>query len=317
MKKIKYYGIIFIVLLFIGLSISVLLYKENTIEVDDYTVYIECINEKFISSGAGFVYKESNDKNYIITNYHVIDGYEDIYVYNSDKEKIKATVLNKDEYTDLAILMVDDKLDLDSAVIGDSDNIDIGDKIYTLGNPIDINKLFKIESGTIANLNKEITVDATDFKSIEVNSKVDSGNSGSPLLNNKGKVIGVIFVKEENTNIAYAMPINYVMEIIKKLETNELNRPNLGAVMTNTTNIELMIEYGINEVNVGGVILLEVYESYNYGFQKGDIITKFNNKNINNVNELRKELYQFQKGDNVQVDYNRNNMSYRINIKLQ
>ena len=321
MKKIvKYSLIICLVLLavILGLDIS---NKKDELYVDNYSVYIECIGEENISSGSGFVYKEIDNKSYIITNYHVIEDYNEIYVYNSNKDKIKANVLNKDEYTDLAILIIDDKLNLDSASIGDSDKLNINDKIYAVGT-IDIRDVSRVTSGIITALDKKITIDTThgnsEFNTIEMSAEVESGNSGGPLLNYKGEVIGVVFIKDESSsNVAYAMPINYVIDIIKKLENNEINRPSLGAIMTNTTNTELINEYGINQMNINGVILLEVYDDYDYGFQKGDIIVNFNDKSINNVNDLRKELYKFNKGDRVEIEYYRNNINYKIDIELK
>ncbi|MBQ9072490.1 MAG: serine protease [Bacilli bacterium] len=320
-KEVRYVLITCLFLLVIIVGIYFLFNKEDALDVDTYSVYIECLNEESISSGSGFVYKEIDDKSYIITNYHVIEDYNEIYVYNSDKEKIKASVLTKDEYTDIAILTIDDELNLNSVSIGDSDKLNIKDKIYAVGTN-DISNISTVTSGIITDLDKEITIDTThgmsEFSTIEMNALVESGNSGGPLLNSDGEVIGVVFVKDESVDdVAYALPINYVMDVVQKLENNEINRPSLGAILTNTTNIELMNEYEINQTDISGVILLEVYEGYDYGFQKGDIITKFNNKSINNVNELRKELYKFNKGDNVEIEYYRSDINYKIKVELK
>ena len=321
MKKEVRYGLIIGLALLVVIGTFILFNKNDNFEVDNYSVYIECTNEESISSGSGFVYKEIGGKNYIITNYHVIEDYTEIYVYNSNKEKLKASVLKKDEYTDIALLLIDDELGLDSANIGDSDKINIGDQIYAVGTN-DISDISTVSSGYITELGKKITIDTThgnsEFSTIEMSAKVESGNSGGPLLNSNGEVIGVVFVKDESTNnVAYALPINYVMNTVEQLENNEINRPSLGAIMTNTTNIELMNEYGINQTDISGVVLLKVYDEYDYGFQKGDIITKFNNKNISNVNELRSELYKYNQGNNVKIEYYRGGMSYNINIILK
>lgn len=324
MKKILKY--VLIIVIFVLLISLIYLNKHNDLgDVSNFSVYIECIDNDSISTGSGFVYKESNNESYIITNYHVIESYSDIYVYNADKNKIKANILSYDEYTDLAILTINDDLGLDKASIGNSDKLNIGDKIYTVGTPMNINYINTITNGEITNLNKKITIDTThgmsEFDTIEIGAEVESGNSGGPLLNSKGEVIGVIFVKEEsNNNIAFALPINSVMEIVAKLENNEIVRPNLGAVMTNTTNIELMNKYGIDEVEVNGVILLEVKDGYtlaNNNLIVGDVITQFNNIKINNVNELRKELYKFNKGDKVEIEYYRSGIRYKVNVELE
>lgn len=316
MKKIKY-----IIILGIVFLMAIVFFYNNNSNIDNYIVYIECIDNNVISSGSGFVYKEKDNKNYIITNYHVIEEYNEIYVYNKNRDKIRASVLKKDEYTDLAILVIEDKLGLNSAIIGNSNEININDNIYAIGTQ-DINSISEVTKGVITKLNKKISIDTnhgnSEFDVIEMNIGVDSGNSGGPILNDNNEIIGVVFIKDESrNNIAYAMPINFVLDIVEKLENNKINRPSLGAIMTNTTNIELMNEYGINNVEVTGVILLDVYDSYNYGLQKSDVITKLDNKDISNVNQLRKELYKFNKGDTVEIEYYRNNISYKVSIILQ
>ena len=306
-----------IVLLILGSFITVLIFNKNN--KNDSVVYIECIDEISVRSGTGFVYKVDSGKNYIVTSYHVIEGYSNIYVYNSDKKKIKASVLNYDEYTDIALLTIEDQLDLKEIVIGDSSKIKENDKVYAIGS-LDLEN---IESkGKVIDIKKEITIDTTygssNLNAIELDVDVTHGNSGGPLLNNKSEVIGMVFVKEENKNIAYALPINFVMDIVEKLESNKLKRPNLGAVMCNSTNTNLLNEYGI-DIDVEGVVLLELNELgvlHQSGLQRGDVITEFNGISINNVNELREELYKQEKDDNVEIKYFRDGIYYKINVEL-
>lgn len=313
----KLFICIVFVLLILGSFITVLIFNKNN--KNDSVVYIECIDEISVRSGTGFVYKLDSSKNYIVTSYHVIEGYSNIYVYNSDKKKIKASVLNYDEYTDIALLTIEDQLDLKEIVIGDSSKIKEKDKVYAIGS-LDLEN---IESkGKVIDIKKEITIDTThgssNLNAIELDVDVTHGNSGGPLLNNKSEVIGMVFVKEENKNIAYALPINFVMDIAEKLESNKLKRPNLGAVMCNSTNTNLLNEYGI-DIDVEGVVLLELNELgvlHQSGLQKGDVITEFNGISINNVNELREELYKQEKDDNVEIKYFRDGIYYKINVEL-
>lgn len=323
MKKILVY--IGIVVLILGSLITVLIFNENSKldSVYDSIVYIESIDEETIRSGSGFVYKVDDDKDYIVTSYHVIEGYTNIYVYNNDKEKVKASILNYDEYTDIAILTIKNSLELKEISIGDSDKVSVDDKIYVVGTPLDIKNINTKVEGKVSFVDKEITISTThgssNLSAIEVSAEVDYGNSGGPLLNKNGKVIGMMFVKEENIDISYALPINFVMDIVEKLENNELKRPNLGAVMCNTTNVELLNEYGVNIDIISGVVLLVVNENYtlyNAGLQKGDIITKFDGKDVSNVNELREELYKKEVGDKVVIEYYRNGIYYKVDIEL-
>lgn len=317
MKKIFVY--ISIILLILGSFITVLIFNKS--DIKDSVVYIECIDEVSVKSGTGFVYKVDRDKDYIITSYHVIDGYSDIYVYNSDKEKIKANILNYDEYTDIAILTIEGTFNLKGISIGDSEKIKEKDKVVAIGS-LHLKNLNSKSNGKIIDIQKEITIETTygssNLNAIELDIDVTYGNSGGPLLNKNNQVIGMMFVKAENQNIAYALPINFVMDIVRKLESNELQRPNLGAVMCNSTNTALLTEYGIN-IEIEGVVLLGLNELgvlYKLGLQKGDVITEFNGITINNVNELREELYNNEKGSNIEIKYYRDGIYYKVNIEL-
>ena len=320
-KKVFYISVSILVL--VGL-ITILMYnkKANINKVYDSVVYIESIDEETVTSGSGFIYKVEDNKNYIVTCYHVIEGYTDVYVYNNNKEKVKANILNYDEYTDIAVLTIEDSLGLKEISIGDSTKSNVDDEIYVVGTPIEISNINTISDGIINAIDKEITITTThgtsNLKSIAVSAKVDYGNSGGPLLNKNNEVIGMMFVKELD-EISFALPINFVMDIVNKLENNELNRPSLGAVMCNTTNTELLNEYNIKIDNVNGVVLIKVnkdHSLYKAGLQKGDIITKLDDKEVGNVNELREELYRKEVGDSTSIEYYRNGTYYGVDIEL-
>lgn len=316
MKRILFY--IFIILIIIGSLLTVLNFIKKE-DIGNSLVYIESIDELSINNGLGFVYKVYNNKNYIVTSYHVIEGYDDIYVYNIKKEKTKAKILNYDEYTDIAILEISNKLNLKEVYVDSNSSLKNKQSIYT----IDSENINKKIDGTIKNKNKKITIKTTHGSSnlsvIELNIKVDYGNSGGPVLDKNNKVIGIVFVKEENKNIAYALPINFVFDIVKKLEDNNLFRPNLGATMCNATNIELLNEYDITiEQNVG-VVLLELDKFgvlYKFKLKKGDIIIKFDGINVYDVNKLREELYKRKQGDIAEIEYIRDNIYHKANVKL-
>lgn len=319
MKNILIY--VSVVLLILGSLITVLIFNKK--DINDSVVYIESIDDETIKSGSGFVYKIEDGKNYIITSYHVIEGYNDIYVYNSGKEKIKANILNYDEYTDIAILTVENKLGLNKIDIGNSNKVSIDDQVIAVGTPNNIENINTISKGKISELDKKITFEtmhgSSNLSAIEVNIDVTYGNSGGPLLNNKNEVIGMVFIKEENQHTAYALPINFVMELVGKLENHELNRPNLGAVMCNATNTELLNEYEIEIKDIDGVVILDLNENgllHKEGLQIGDVITEFNGNVISNVNNLREELYKNQIGNKVWLEYYRNGVYYKVDIEL-
>lgn len=180
-------------------------------------VYIESIVGEELSIGSGFVYKIDNDKAYIITCYHVITNNEEIYVYNNNKEFEKAQILNYDKASDIAILYINNTLNLKESKIGNSDNIKLGDNIYTLGTPLNDMYSYTLTHGIISYLNRKIKVNSNDYNTIQFDASITMGNSGGLLLNDKGEAVGMIFLMEANSSgISFAIPINDVMKEVKK-----------------------------------------------------------------------------------------------------
>lgn len=326
MKKILNYIVISILSAGLGGVVTYLVLNRN-INLDNIynsVVYVESVYQDTVNSGSGFVYKVDNDKNYIITSYHVIQGYLDIYVYNNNKEKQKADIVVYDDYTDIAVLSIEDTLGLKEISIGNSDKVRISDEIYVVGTPLNIDYINTISDGIITFNNRKIVVSNDDekrtFNTIQVDAKVDNGNSGGPLLDENGKVIGMMFTKEDNVDgISFALPINLVMDIVAKLEKKELKKTTLGANMCNSTNTQILSEYKIDTPNINGVVVLDVkksYPLYNAGLKKGDVITSFNNKKISNVIELREELYRINNYEIVNLEYYSNGKYYKVKIKL-
>ena len=287
---------------------------NNKKQINNSVVYIESISVDSVIKGSGFVYKIEDEKVYIITCNHVIEDSEDIYVYNQNKDKIKAKVLAHDEYTDIALIQINNEFNLKPVNLGNSDLVKINDDVYAIGTPVGIKNINTISNGSVLLKEKEVAFSTkqgiSELKAIELSVSTQPGNSGGPLFNDQNEVIGMMILKEDNLKkISYALPINYFIKIINKMENNELLRPNLGAVMCNTTNTELLSKYGISTYNQFGIVLLELDEKgllYNNEFQCGDIIQSFNNKVIENIQDLQNELLEIEYGKNVEISYYRN-----------
>lgn len=188
-------------------------------KINESLVYIEAMSLEDVSSGSGFVYKTENSKNYIITSYHILNGYDDIYVYNKDGNKLKADIFGYDGDSDIAVISVEDKLNLKDVKIGNSDNLKVTDEIYAVGTPIDYRYFGTITKGIISNLDRKIVVDGREYNTIQIDSNINLGNSGGPLLDKKGRVVGLIFIKENDIDgVGFAIPINFVMKILEKIE---------------------------------------------------------------------------------------------------
>lgn len=274
-------------------------------KIEDSIVYIDTEEKQ----GMGFVYKVEDNISYIVTNYHVIDLAQKLYINN----EIKAEIVEYDKYSDIAILKVNKKLK--KAIISENSTLD-DVYYYNLNNNI-------VEQGSVLGLDDEIVVNTTYgtsfYNAIEIKGNIENGNSGSPLLNSKDEVVGLISLKDINTETAYALPIDYVMKMVKQLENHTLYRANLGATFINTTNIEKLNEYSINTFGINGVVVLNIkkeYPLYVSGLYNGDIITKINDTIILDVNTLQKELYSHNRGEDIHVEYYREGISNIVVVNL-
>ena len=187
--------------------------KKRIDKIYDSLVYIECVDDDTTMAGTGFVYKIDKDKNYILTNSHVIEGYTDIYAYNIKKEKLKASIVNDDIYNDIAILEIEDKLGLKEVKFGISHIMKSGNKVFVIGNPGGINNMGSISNGRIIDF---IKIDNLfDYELIKISAQSDFGSSGSPVLNEYGEVVGMISLKDKDKNNSYAIPIDFIKDYIK------------------------------------------------------------------------------------------------------
>ena len=191
--------------------------KYNISKIEESLVYIEAVDDSSISSGSGFVYKIEDGKNYIITNYHIVEGYSNIQVYTSDKKQVNAGIFRFDKDRDIAILEINDELNLKEVKLGDSSKLNIGDEVYAVGTPIDYRYFSTFTKGIVSYLNREIKVDGNTYETIQIDASINNGNSGGPLIDKKGNVVGVVFIKEADIDgVGFVLPINDVIEIIKE-----------------------------------------------------------------------------------------------------
>lgn len=216
-KKIIYISLV----LSISIALLYFIFKNtnNFNELYDSNVYIETINDDGINIGSGFVYKIKGNKAYIVTCYHILNDTDEIYVYNIKNNNEKAQLLYYDDKSDIAVLSIDNTLNLKESKIGNSNKLHIGDNIYALGTPLNDAYSYSLTSGIISYLNRSIVVNNNKYNAIQIDAPISGGNSGGVLLNKKGKVIGMIFVTENGSNgISFAIPINSIINEIKGLK---------------------------------------------------------------------------------------------------
>ena len=290
-------------------------------------------NTKLKGSGSGFIYKIDGDYAYVMTNHHVVDGGNKWSVVTSNDQEIEGTVLGSDEYVDIAVIKVKKTDIMEAATIISSDKkINLGDIVFTIGTPVDYEYRNTVTNGIISGMNRLVEVSVksslqSDYvmEVIQTNTAVNPGNSGGPLFNANGEVIGVIQMKLVDSKVeamGFAIPIEYAMKHITKLEKGEkIERPLIGVTMANITDTyglyqnRIIIPENIEE----GVVIVEVASGSGASksdLQKGDVITKFDGAKVKNSAYLKYLLFKHNPGDTVTFTFNRNGKEMTTKVTL-
>ncbi|MCM1370374.1 MAG: trypsin-like peptidase domain-containing protein [Clostridium sp.] len=303
---------------------------KNSIEqVYDAVVLIESINSKGKSSGTGFVYKKTNDSGYILTNNHVITGSKKVEVTFTDGNTYEATVLGSDVYSDVAVLKVDANSVISVATIGRSEDMSVGDSVFTVGSPLGY--VGTVTKGILSGKDRQVTVKADDgtqsvMEVLQTDAAINPGNSGGPLVNLKGEVIGINslkLVQDEVEGMGFAIPIELVMTYVDTLETNgKIERPAIGVETISVTDNKYYLKrYNIDvpETIEKGVVIINIISNSpasKVGFKRGDIILKIDGVEVENSTYMVYLLYKYKVGDTVTIEYYRDNAIHKANVTL-
>ena len=270
--------------------------------------------KKAYSLGSGFIIDSSG---IIITNNHVIEGAEDILVRIEGEKEYEAKVIGADPFSDLAVLKIKSSEKFKPVKFGDSDKARIGDWVIAIGNPFGLGGT--VTSGIISARNRNIGMARyEDF--IQTDASINQGNSGGPLFNVDGDVIGIntaIFGRQGNIGIGFSIPSNNAIKVIDQLiKYGETKRGWLGVrIQTVTEEIaeaeKLDKPRGalVQDLSTGG-------PSEKGGIKAGDIILEFDGKLINNVKELISIVAQTEVGKTVEVKVWRNQREVTKKIEL-
>jgi serine protease Do len=261
-------------------------------------------------SGSGIILSSDG---FIVTNNHVIEGGTEITVILNDAHiqvdsesktnKFTATVVGADPKTDLAVLKIDAK-NLPYAKLGESSKLDVGEMAVAIGNPLGQEFAGSVTVGVISALNRTINVDDREFKLIQTDAAINPGNSGGALVNSTGEVIGINTIKMSITGVegmGFAIPIDEAKPIIEDLKTYGYvkGRPLIGIVGRDITQ-SIAQSYNWPE----GIYVIQVSENSGAkaaGILPGDIITKFNGKDIKSLSDLNVAKENLKVGDVVRI----------------
>ena len=260
---------------------------------------------KTASSGSGFIITEDG---YIVTNYHVIENSTDVEVTLDSGVTYTAQVVGGDESYDIAVLKVDPGEDkLQPVVLGTSSSLQVGDEIVAIGNPLG-ELTFSMSEGIVSCVNREINVDGTPFNMIQITAAINEGNSGGPLFNIYGEVVGIVSAKYSSSSsgnsvegLGFAIPMDDVRSMIKDIMENGqvTTRPYLG-----------ISAYYNSQPQVSGVsagVYVESVEAggpaEKAGLQAGDVITMIGSSIITNRDDINSLSKTYKAGDTVTITY--------------
>lgn len=288
-------------------------------------------NGEVAGTGTGFVYKVDDKYGYILTNEHVLGEAKSIKVVLTSNEEVNAKVLGKDGYLDLAILQIDKKYVTTIVSIGSSESMNLGDAVFTVGSPLGTNYRGSVTSGILSGKDRLVTTSVSDsdnydwvMKVLQIDAPLNPGNSGGPLLNVNGEVVGICSLKlidDKIEGMGFAIPIEYAMSHVESLEHGvKIKWPLLGIGMQEVTDSNLQTNnISLNNNIKEGVIVTDVKKNTGAekaGIQKGDVIIKINDSNIKDIAYLKYELYQYQAGDTIEVTFIRNGRNKTVKVVL-
>lgn len=269
------------------------------------------------SCGSGIIVSQDKEYLYVATNNHVVEGANSLTVTFANDDTVSAEIKGTDPSTDLAVVKValssikDDTMSaIKVATLGSSDTLKVGESCIAIGNALGYGQ--SVTTGVISALNREVSVSdsssSTNYTAelIQTDAAINPGNSGGALLNTAGEVIGINSVKYSDTSvegIGYAIPMDtakpIIEELITKEKVDESNSAYLGIAGVDVTS-DVAKTYNMPT----GVYVAQVMEgaaAEQAGIQKGDIITKFDGKDVTSMEELSSNMQYYAAGTTVDV----------------
>ena len=271
---------------------------------------------KLYATGTGFVYKKTNNTYYLLTNYHVIQNGEKVEVVFTDNSIKQVTVKGGDKYSDVAVLSFEDSVNRVIANIGSSVDMRVGDTVFAIGSPLDSSVYsWSVTRGVLSGKDRKVEVSTTNttvndwiMQVLQTDTAINSGNSGGPLCNSNGDVIGINNMKLITNGVegmGFAIPIEEASAYADAIISGKnVTKPTLGVTMSEAQNGVL-----ISAVMSNSVAALA-------GLQKGDIITAINDEKVISMASLKYALYKYEVGDMVTIHYIRNGKNLTTKLKL-
>jgi S1-C subfamily serine protease len=309
-----------------AVSPGVVYIQSTTMVRDFFGLY----SEEREGAGSGSVIDEQG---HILTNYHVIEGAQRLSVHFGGGRNYPATVVGRDPDTDLAVIKLVEKPKEAITIVplGDSDKLTVGQKVLAIGNPFGLDRT--LTTGVISGLQRPIRArnDRPIEGAIQTDASINPGNSGGPLLDSRGRMIGINAQIQSpsrgSVGVGFAIPVNIAKRIVPELiRSGSIQRPKLGIQPRNveslSSQVQLPVSYGVLILNVqpGGPAanagLKGMVQTEDGDLEIGDIITGIGGERVGNNDDLYKVLNKHQLGETVSVEIYRGTRRMTVPVRL-
>ena len=273
-------------------------------------------------SGSGFVISSNATSSYIVTNYHVINNVQDIKVFFANGDSYDATLVGGEEDNDIAVLRIEVG-NLQTVTLGDSDALNVGENVYAIGNPLG-ELTFTFTGGYVSAKDRSVTMsDGTVMNMLQTDTAINNGNSGGPLFNEYGQVIGIVSAKLSSSSsseasvegLGFAIPINDVRDMVVSIMEHGYvtGKPNVGVLLDDVS--QEAQRYGV-PAGAEVLAILDGSGADNGGLQVGDIITAVNGTEVSGSSDLQSAVSEFSAGDTVTLSIYRNGETTTVDVTL-
>lgn len=277
-------------------------------KIDEFSTSSEESGKSYNGMGTGIVVDE---RGYIVTNFHVVDGIRKIQVLTFDKTQYTATLVDRDTETDLAIIKINPRTPLKTITLGRSDDLVPGERCMAIGNPYGYS--YTVTDGRVSGLEREVEVNKNLVynMAIQTSAPINPGNSGGPLINVDGEMIGInAAIRQGAECIAFAIPVDQVIHVAAKL---------LGEVADRSGYHGLQVAH-IDDGTGKSVVAVQSVASNSpaaaAGLREGDIIERIGKYAISNKLDFARALLNVKQREDVAMTVRRNSESYEAAVTL-
>ncbi|MEG0391250.1 MAG: trypsin-like peptidase domain-containing protein [Anaerovoracaceae bacterium] len=299
--------------------------RNSVVEIRTESVQQDPWVREYVTQGAGSGIIIKSD-GYIMTNYHVIEGANTIYVTNDGEKEYEATLVGGDAANDIAVLKIDAK-DLSAVTYGNSDQISIGDLAVIIGNPLgELGDT--VSAGILSAKDREVTLGDSVMTLMQTDASINPGNSGGGMFNQFGQLVGVVVAKSSGTDVeglGFAIPINVAATIADEIiNTGSYTNPNASTNGTAYSGMTYVAVASREEAQQYGVPSTGIYiknvsgnNAKSVGFRPGDLVYSIDGKKVDSLDALKTLITSHKPGEQAQYVVIRNNQKVELTLVLE